>query len=330
MTTRTPRRGTELRRFRCSRAGRWSRVFALVISSGCFAGFSKADVAQDSASLWTQAEVAERVGFIDESDDPTAASVSFRRASELFVEAARARDHAEDASAAYWRGARSIWLAADALGDAATEERIAYYERAEALAQQGIEIDPECAPCMLWKFSSMGRLATTRGIWTAAKQVPEMAELLDRAIALEPDDADTLPGIDNSVLGNLHYSSAIFYRLTPDWFLIRLLLGVRGDKNRALGHIEKALELHPLRMDYQVELGSQYLCMGTTDRDAGKLERGRKQLHRVVERIPESLDDAREIAAAKIMLEDPTKACGYSGDTWIEVDRAKIGKALSE
>ena len=39
-----------------------------------------------------------------------------------------------------------------------------------------------------------------------------------------------------------------------------------------------------------------------------------------------SLDDEREIEAGEIMLDQPRKACGYSGDTWVEIDRKRAAQ----
>ena len=59
---------------------------------------------------------------------------------------------------AYWRSARSFWMAGDTLPLEAKLERISRFELSEALAARGIEVDSGCAECMLWKFAAMGRL----------------------------------------------------------------------------------------------------------------------------------------------------------------------------
>ena len=235
-------------------------------------------------------------------------------------------------STAYWRAARGYWLAADEL--VALEERpgrMRWFERSNELSARGIEVDPECAGCMLWKFAAMGRLRTARGVWTGIRQVPEMAELVDRGIELQPTYAD---GPNNSTLGGLHYSAAIFYRVMPDWFWLRWFLGVRGDKERALGHIRTALALHPNRVDYRVELASQLLCLGSTKEQPERLQQGIEAAKHAIAMPAADLDDEREIAAVKIMLAEPRKSCGYTGDTWLEFDeeraRSMTGQGRSE
>ena len=278
----------------------------------------------DLAELWDEARALERRGRSLERDHPHEAVESYLGAAAHFERITRKRPQLVTA---YWRSARAIWGAGDTLPFEARELRVEYFERAEALSARGLEVDPDCAECMLWKFAAMGRLRTTRGLWTSLAQLDDMAGLLDRAIALEPTHTD---GAGSSTLGNLHYASAIFYRVFPDWFWIGWLLGVRGDKERALDHIQDALSRHPTRLDYQIELGSQLLCLGSSRGDEARLREGAQVLRAAVVREPETQDDVREIAAAHIMLEQPSKSCGFAGDTWIEIDRRQALEAARD
>ena len=265
------------------------------------------------AALWTEAEALERLGH--QSTDPEVSWRRYLEAAATFEVVARTPPGRSDAC---WRSARLFWLAGETLESERKSEKIALFERSEDMAARGLEFDPDCAECMLWKFTAMGRLATTRGIWTAMRQVSEMAKLLDRAIELEPGHRDDE---NNSTMGNLHYTSAIFYRVMPDWLLIKLLLGVRGDKPRALEHSREALARHPSRLDYQIELGTALMCLGSSRGDDALLAEGDEALQRAIARGARTQDEQREIIAAHIMIGEPGKACGYAGDSWIEIDR---------
>lgn len=273
------------------------------------------------AQVWLDARSLERAGFKLEGEDPEQAVQLYQGAAQLFE---RVAADEPNLSAAYWRSARSYWMAGETLPPEAKEQKGNYFERAEGLANGGIEVDPECAECMLWKFIAMGRLRTTRGLWIGVRQLPHMAELLDRGIALEPTYTD---GEDNSTLGNLHYSSAIFYRLFPDWFWVGWVLGVKGDKERALEHSQVALELHPMRLDYQIELATQLLCLGRVRKDGERQREGEEVMRVALTREAQTQDEERELAAARYMLENPDRACAYAGDSFIEVDPKDARKA---
>jgi len=275
---------------------------------------SAAPGSTEFSARWNRAVELEEQAVRIERKDPQAAANLYHAASLHFE---RVAGEPEAPPLALWRSARCAWLAADALPLDDTAGRVKGFTRAEELATLGLERDAECAECMLWKFSSMGRLRTTVGVWTGIRQVPEMAALLDRAIALHPTYADNEW---NSTMGNLYYTSAIFYRVLPDWFWLKWFLGVRGDKERALADIRAAIALHPTRLDYELELGSQLLCQGASG--WGKKDRllaGRAVLERALLAQPQTRDDTRDIEAARIMLRTPAKSCGYTGDAWVEV-----------
>ncbi|MCZ6462794.1 MAG: hypothetical protein O7A09_00530 [Proteobacteria bacterium] len=275
----------------------------------------------DLSQLWRAATVLERQGRDAERDHPEQAVECYRAAALLFENVSGERPAW---SQPLWRSARMHWLAGDTLPLDAVDPRVEAFLLAEALSSRGIEVNPDCAECMLWKFAAMGRLRTTRGIWQGVRQLSDMAALLDRAIELEPSYADNE---DNSTLGNLHYTSAVFYRIFPDWFWLGWLLGVKGDKDRALAHSQTALSIHPTRLDYQIELGSQLLCLGSDRDDPKRIREGSEVLRAAVLLEPETLDEVREIEAAHIMLAQPAKSCGYAGDAWVEIDRGDAMRA---
>jgi tetratricopeptide (TPR) repeat protein len=225
-------------------------------------------------ALWREARAAERAAFVESEDDPATARDDYHRAIRAFEQLARQGDGGGEP---WWRSARCHWF----LGELAEDEdaKLAHYEDAEDRAARGLAVDPDCAGCMLWKFTALGRIVTKRGLLSGLRAAPEMATLLARGIALHPTDRDTP---NNSLLGNLHYGSALFYRVLPDWRWLGWLIGVRGDKERALEHARQAVALHPARIDFQVELGSQLLCLGTTREQPARLDEGLRVLARTV------------------------------------------------
>jgi tetratricopeptide (TPR) repeat protein len=276
--------------------------------------------APDLERSWQEAEAIEAKIFDDETEPSLDLVASHLRAGELFESVAHDTIRFPNA---YWRASRSYWMAGERLPVEDTDTRVPRFLRARDLAQKGIEANPECAECMLWKFIAMGRLGTSVGVRNMMGSVSEMAELLDTAIELNPTYRD---GKHNSTLGNLHYSSAIFYRVLPEWFWLRWVLGVRGDKERALEHIRQALVIHPKRLDYKVELGAQLLCLGSGKREETRLIEGRAVMNSAIASEDEfGIDNEREILAAKIMLEEPKKSCGYTGDTWVEIEDGDLG-----
>jgi tetratricopeptide (TPR) repeat protein len=220
----------------------------------------------------------------------------------------------------HWRISRNYWRHGESLPVASKAERRRTFQRAEEAADRALAIEPNCAECMLWKVAAMGRLATTGNPLHAAGKASKIARLLERGIELKPTHWD---GELNSTLGNLYYSSAAFYRIMPDWFWLKWIVGVRGDKQKALEYIYKALELTDQRIDYQVELGAILLCIGAEERDPERIRRGGEVMAYASTLDPTFSTDRRDIELARVMVDDPAKACGFSRDGWVDREGAR-------
>ena len=107
------------------------------------------------SQLWREAKLLEREGRVLERDHPQEAVERYLSAARRFEKIARERP---GLSQAYWRSARAFWGAGDTLPLDAKKERTEYFERAELQSSRGIEVDPDCAECMLFKVAAMGRL----------------------------------------------------------------------------------------------------------------------------------------------------------------------------
>jgi tetratricopeptide (TPR) repeat protein len=222
-----------------------------------------------------------------------------------------------EAAFTYWRIARNYWRQGESLPFDAKDERIAYFAAARDWAQRGIDADSGCGECMLWKFVAMGRLATTKGLLSAVRTVSEMGSLLDRGIALEPDYADSP---DNTALGNLYYSGAVFYRVVPDSLWVSWIIGVRGDKEKSLDYIRKAVAISDRRVDYRVELGAVLLCLGVEKENPGRLVEGTEVLREARKMKPYLSTDYLDLGYAQRLIDSPELACGFSRDGFIDVD----------
>jgi len=227
-----------------------------------------------------------------------------------------AEDHPDDAHT-YWRIARNYWRHGELLPLDEKDERLKYFKLGRDWADRSLKLDPDCGPCHLFKYASMGRIATTQGIFTAARYASEMRDLLERGIELRPTYSDT-PW--NTTLGNLYFAGGQFYRITPDWFWLSWVIGVRGDKEKSVEYMRKANEITPYRIDYHKELGASLLCLGTEEDEPELIEEGIAVLKRIPDLRNLRTTDAMDREHALELIASPDRACGYSRDGWIEVD----------
>ncbi len=122
--------------------------------------------------------------------------------SRLFLESSlpRASTDAQRAEL-QWRLARA-WLN---LGDKAEDrgvkglELLSYFERGEAAADRAIELDPGNHLGYYWKSGNIGRWGQIKGILNALSKASPMRDLLEQALKVKPDHADSY-----YVLGQLY------------------------------------------------------------------------------------------------------------------------------
>ena len=214
-----------------------------------------------------------------------------------------------------WRISRNYWRYAERLTPTEKRERIHHFEIAHDWATRSLELDPNCGECTLWKLASMGRLATTAGVFEAMHLASSIAAMIERGIALKPAHSD---GRANVTLANLYYAGAAFYRIVPDHFWARWVIGVQGDKRRSLEYIRKALSISDPRVDYQVELGAVLLCMGHQRGEPQRIEEGRKALRDAMDIPYFQGTDPMDIEHARALMAEPHRACSYSRDGWLE------------
>lgn len=219
-----------------------------------------------------------------------------------------------------WRLSRLAWRSSERLPADDEAQRLAGFRRAEALARASLALDGRCAECMFWLAASLGRITTTQGVIESARLAPVIADLLARAIALHPIRSESA---DDTTLGNLYHFSAAFYRIVPEWIWLSWVLGVRGDKERSVEYSRRAVAISPARLDYQVELGAGLLCLGTARRRADLLEEGAAVL-RHSQTLAPFAEAQIDMALARILLEQPERACSYARDGWIDVDEADV------
>jgi tetratricopeptide (TPR) repeat protein len=230
--------------------------------------------------------------------------------------------HPESAFLA-WRIARNHWREGERLSVEAKDDRRAAFSLTLEWAERSLARDPDCGECVLWAVVARGRLATTAGVVESVPIVAPLAGLIDRGIALHPSSRDNEW---NTTLGNLYYAASAFYRVAPEWPGVEWVIGVRGDKDRALDYIERAIAISPMRIDYHLEHGVVLTCIGTERGDAAALERGRRELAGLRTMSHHLGTDTVDQKNAEILLAKPELACGYSRDGFIDLRGVKSAR----
>jgi len=234
------------------------------------------------AGLWRQSEALEWAG-----DYLTAAALR-----ERLVE------RRPDDVHLHWRIARDLLHHAESAATADADELGSLYEQSADWARRGRALAPRCGECCLYEFAATGRLASVRGVAASLGSVRDAGRLLDECLEIPPTWRDERFGEERA---HLYYGAAVYYRLLPDALWMRLVAGVRGNAEAAVGFARRAARLSPGHLAYRVELGAALLCAH---------ERGGDAMLRAEALL--ALRSADEAPRARRLLEAPERACGDS------------------
>ena len=223
--------------------------------------------------------------------------------------------HPESAFLA-WRIARNYWRQGERLAAAAKDERRAAFTRSLEWAQRSLERDPTAASACSGRWCR-GAGSPPRQAWSRPR-----AWRADGRADRPRHRAPSRPRATTSGTNARQHllAASAFYRVVPDWPLVDLAIGVRGNKERALDYIERAVAISPMRIDYQVEHGVVLTCIGVERGDAAVLARGtRGAPARAHDAAPARHGRASIRRMRRLLLERPELACGYSRDGFIDL-----------
>lgn len=226
-----------------------------------------------------------------------------------------------DAPYIMWRLSRNYWVFAENLDINDKEGRLKNFGIGLDWANKGLAKNKDCAECYLFKFGNLGRISTTKGLMNSISSAKELSETIAKSIKLKSQHQDTYY---NASQANAYYASGVFYRIIPDWLIIKWIAGVRGDKMKSLEHIKKAAELTPARIDYQVELGAIYLCLAEDKNMEEMRAPGNKALEHALTMAQVMPTDPIDKDYARGFLKNPAGACGFSRDGIVDLDKKKL------
>ncbi|MFO7560339.1 MAG: hypothetical protein R6X10_16010 [Desulfobacterales bacterium] len=225
----------------------------------------------------------------------------------------------------YWRKARNIYDRQEAVPREQKPEKkelIRQYKELEDLADKCIEVDEKDGNCWLWKGAAIGRAATTKGILTTLWVAEDVEKAWLKGAELKP--AYRATDGSASTLADIYYALGMYYRVVPEWmrhFPLKQIFGTHGDKAKSVEYQRKTVAIEPERIEFHKELGASLICYGTSHNKPEAIEEGKKLLIEL-QALPVLKDsDKIDKDHAKLLLQDPSLACGYQRDAQQEVSK---------
>ena len=104
-------------------------------------------------------------------------------------------------------------------------------------------------------------------------------------------------------------------------------MSTRGDLEKSVAMNRQAVELEPQRIEHVKELGLSLICLGQKRDQPEKVEEGKKILRGIAGLPVIKPSDKIDREHARMLLQDPSLACGYSRDAQQEQSREAFEKS---
>ncbi|MCB9669906.1 MAG: hypothetical protein H6736_15525 [Alphaproteobacteria bacterium] len=211
-------------------------------------------------------------------------------------------------------------------GDETTpkSEREAIYDEAIRILDEGLAADPDDMHLKFAKGVVMARLGTTRGVLASLR----MATTIEGAW-METATSDFRYhsiGTHEVLPCDAYLALGVFYRLVPDWWIVKAIAGTRGDLEKSLEMQQKSVACSGDAIRNLKELAVSQLCLGQRKKDEALVSAGKATINRFLGLTPTMEAEVVDIKHGVMLLKDPTLACEYSRDGQQDLDQAKLEK----
>ena len=116
----------------------------------------------------------------------------------------------------------------------------------------------------------------------------------------------------------------IFYRLIPDWWIVEVVAGTRGDVDKAVSWLKKANACAPEAVRTHKELGVGLLCAAERKDDDSLIAEARQTFARGLAITPRFHTERVDHQDMRRLMTQTTGACGYSRDGQQTLDESAV------
>jgi hypothetical protein len=201
-------------------------------------------------------------------------------------------------------------------------DKVAYYKEMLDIVDEGLEHHPDDAHLRFARGIAVGRYGTTRGVLASLFLAKEVER--DWLFTAESGFAYSSIGAEEHLPCDAYQALGIYYRLVPDWWIVKVLAGTRGDLDTSLSYLERANRCAPDRIRNLKELGVTQMCIGTKRKQPDMVEKGKVSVRAYMALPANTKTEKIDLKHGQLLLDDPTLACEYSRDGQQDLDRENL------
>lgn len=171
------------------------------------------------------------------------------------------------------------------------DAQLAEFEKSLSYADRAVKLAKNKSVVYVRRAVVNGRIALFKGVFTVGGVVNQVKDDCEKALKLGNGDAYTM-ALAHYILGRTHA------KVSEKWAPARAVLGLGwAEKDSALVHLKKAVNLYPDFRMFYLELGKAYL--EEDDYDKAKI-----YLKKVIDSPKKDQDDDQVLAEARQLLND--------------------------
>ncbi|MCO4744969.1 MAG: hypothetical protein KC912_09290 [Proteobacteria bacterium] len=225
----------------------------------------------------------------------------------------------------YWMSARFLFEIGERFErDDTTIDKEAHYQRMIDVAEAGLELAPEHAHLYFARGIGYGRLGTTRGVLASLFMAKDVEK--SWVFTAKSDLKYASIGDKEYLPCDAHQALSIYYRLVPDWWIVGVIAGTRGDLQKAMDHGKEAITCAPNLIRGMKEYGVAQVCYGQKKKSPEVLEAGLDTLRAALPLPVRKETDRVDLRHVQMLIDDPSLACEYSRDGQQDLDESKLEK----
>lgn len=279
-----------------------------------------------AAAAWIATALAEPyAGQVDESSAHYDLEVAYAEAKTLSaLQALEKQIDARMAAAAddvdlYWMKSRTMFEQGELFDRETGIDMVGHYQTMAAFAEKGLDLKPGDPHLRFAHGIALARLGTTKGVLSSLFLARDVEA--DWLAATKAEYASL--GGEEILPYDAYHALGVFYRLVPDWWIVQVIAGTRGDLDKSLEMHEKAVA-GKASIDALKELGVTALCIAENRGDEGMRARAMKAFDRALGTPAESEKNRIDHDHIRKLKADASLACEYSRDGQQDLDKKKL------
>lgn len=226
----------------------------------------------------------------------------------------------------YWMKARFMYEIGERFERTDTSiDKEAFYQEMLDATEAGLKLAPRDLHLRFARGIAMGRLGTTRGVLSSLFMAKTVETDWLSVAQSNTFTYSSLGGYERLPC-DAYIALGIYYRLVPDWWIVQMLAGTRGDLDKSLSWHQKAVQCKPREVQNWKELGVTQMCIAERRGDDTMKQSAVASLTKCQQLKPQSARAVTDQKHCQKIIADPSLACEYSRDGQQDLDEKNLEK----